>query len=615
MKHLILFVFVFILFIPSANSKPIYGDIDVTGHVSTEELRLDDTNVSNELVISWDEDDTIDRDLDLSVNGADAALSIEGVNAEINQDTTDDADVTFNDITVTTPSNVYGLSHDSFANFVANEHIDWTNASDTLVTTGAGTFDDLSVSNPVNIYGLSHDSFTDYEANEHIDWTNASSALSTSSTVSASDLIATDEGELRLKEGSGGGTEHTGFKAPATLAADVIYELPAADGAAGSVLSTDSNKVLSWVAPLTNPMDSTGDMIVGGGGGAASNLDSGGASTFLFNNGANTPAWSSQTTVGVTVETLLENTNAVNGNSDSLITSQTGADAGGDAMFRVGNGTNYWYFGLDNNDSNEFAISSTETLDSAALEIDSSDNVLIPNGNLSVTGGDLGANVASPSYPLDVAESGGDWAARIVNSNASNPFGLLIDMSGYAGASGDAFRIDNSGGSIFTVDPDGDTAIVGATTVTKNSGSVEPAFKVTMNYSSGDRDLVEFESVNNDVGTVNLFNVKNSDGDRFTVDGNGAVDIAETGGNGGNVPHSCRLETNNCGGGSVTSCNLDCTTNVEIAVGGGCIVGAANLKQNRPRYNGTSPNATPIGWTCVLSAASTITTHVICCDY
>jgi hypothetical protein len=34
---------------------------------------------------------------------------------------------------------VYALSHDSFADFVANEHIDWTAASDNLVTSGSAT--------------------------------------------------------------------------------------------------------------------------------------------------------------------------------------------------------------------------------------------------------------------------------------------------------------------------------------------------------------------------------------------------------------------------------------------------------------------------------------------
>ena len=44
-------------------------------------------------------------------------------------------------------------------------------------------------------------------------------------------------------------------------------------------------------APLTNPMDSTGDLITGTTGGAPSKLDSGADNTVLQNVGANTPAW------------------------------------------------------------------------------------------------------------------------------------------------------------------------------------------------------------------------------------------------------------------------------------------------------------------------------------
>lgn len=36
-----------------------------------------------------------------------------------------------------------GVDHNSLSNYVANQHIDWTNATSALVTTGAGTFNDL----------------------------------------------------------------------------------------------------------------------------------------------------------------------------------------------------------------------------------------------------------------------------------------------------------------------------------------------------------------------------------------------------------------------------------------------------------------------------------------
>lgn len=40
------------------------------------------------------------------------------------------------DVLISNPDKVYKLSHDSFADFVANEHIDWTDATDDFKTTG-----------------------------------------------------------------------------------------------------------------------------------------------------------------------------------------------------------------------------------------------------------------------------------------------------------------------------------------------------------------------------------------------------------------------------------------------------------------------------------------------
>ena len=48
---------------------------------------------------------------------------------------------TFDDLTITTPVNIYALSHDSFADFLTAEHIDWTNTSENLKTTGNAEVD------------------------------------------------------------------------------------------------------------------------------------------------------------------------------------------------------------------------------------------------------------------------------------------------------------------------------------------------------------------------------------------------------------------------------------------------------------------------------------------
>lgn len=52
--------------------------------------------------------------------------------------------------------------------------------------------------------------------------------------------------ELRLREPSGGGTNYTGFSAPA-LAGNIVYTLPIADGNASDVLKTDGAATLAWV--------------------------------------------------------------------------------------------------------------------------------------------------------------------------------------------------------------------------------------------------------------------------------------------------------------------------------------------------------------------------------
>jgi len=54
-------------------------------------------------------------------------------------------------------------------------------------------------------------------------------------------------GKIKLEEGTAGGT-YVGFKAPDTeVTADLLWTLPASDGAAGTFFATDGNKNLSFV--------------------------------------------------------------------------------------------------------------------------------------------------------------------------------------------------------------------------------------------------------------------------------------------------------------------------------------------------------------------------------
>lgn len=90
-----------------------------------------------------------------------------------------------------------------------------------------------------------------------------------------------------------GGTEYVGLAAPVGLASSYGFILPPDMGVSGQVLGTDGSET-SWVSVLANPMDSDGDMIVGGSGGVATKLDAGTSGQVLESAGAASPVWSSR---------------------------------------------------------------------------------------------------------------------------------------------------------------------------------------------------------------------------------------------------------------------------------------------------------------------------------
>ena len=54
-------------------------------------------------------------------------------------------------------------------------------------------------------------------------------------------------GEIRIKEGSGSGSDYVAITSPTTLAGNYTLTLPVDDGASGQVLQTDGTGILSWV--------------------------------------------------------------------------------------------------------------------------------------------------------------------------------------------------------------------------------------------------------------------------------------------------------------------------------------------------------------------------------
>jgi len=108
-------------------------------------------------------------------------------------------------------------------------------------------------------------------------------------------------GTLPIGSGGTGQTTATlAFNAlsPLTTKGDLVSndgtnDVRVAVGANGTVLTADSAQTsgLSWTAPLANPMDSQGDLIVGGVAGAATKLDSGATGQLLMALGAASPSW------------------------------------------------------------------------------------------------------------------------------------------------------------------------------------------------------------------------------------------------------------------------------------------------------------------------------------
>ena len=77
----------------------------------------------------------------------------------------------------------------------------------------------------------------------------AAAALPKAGGVLTGDVTLDNQFDLRFREATANGTNSVGFQAPAAIAADVTFTLPAADGTAGQVLSTNGSGTLSFSTP------------------------------------------------------------------------------------------------------------------------------------------------------------------------------------------------------------------------------------------------------------------------------------------------------------------------------------------------------------------------------
>lgn len=74
----------------------------------------------------------------------------------------------------------------------------------------------------------------------------AAAALPLAGGTLTGNVILDNQVDARFREATANGTNYVGFQAPATIAADVLWTLPATDGTAAQVLSTNGSGTLSW---------------------------------------------------------------------------------------------------------------------------------------------------------------------------------------------------------------------------------------------------------------------------------------------------------------------------------------------------------------------------------
>jgi hypothetical protein len=83
------------------------------------------------------------------------------------------------------------------------------------------------------------------------------SPLGTAAVVITNNAILNDQSDLRF--GDADSSNWVAFQAPSTIAADVTWTLPAADGSSNQALSTNGSGTLSWVTPNIAVTDNTSD--------------------------------------------------------------------------------------------------------------------------------------------------------------------------------------------------------------------------------------------------------------------------------------------------------------------------------------------------------------------
>ena len=146
----------------------------------------------------------------------------------------------------------------------------------------------------------------------------ANAALPKAGGTLTGDLLLDNQSDLRFGEATGHGGNWVAFQGPSTVASNVTWTLPNADGTASQVLSTDGAGTLSWTTPAAGASLSTAQTWTAG---------QRGEITALTDGATITPDFSDSNNFSVTLggnRTLANPTNLVAGQSGCIWITQDG---------------------------------------------------------------------------------------------------------------------------------------------------------------------------------------------------------------------------------------------------------------------------------------------------
>ena len=177
------------------------GDVTVGTSVTIPNsgLHILDTNASHDLIIKPGSNLTADRILTITTGDAARTLTLSGnptLNDWFNQGVKSTSSPTHRDLTLSAPVNIYALDHDSFAGFVANEHINHDSITLTAGTglSGGGT---IAANRTFNLSHLGIQNLVDPNADRIAFWDDSAGAFkwlvpSTGLAISATNLTTND---------------------------------------------------------------------------------------------------------------------------------------------------------------------------------------------------------------------------------------------------------------------------------------------------------------------------------------------------------------------------------------------------------------------------------------